>query len=139
MAGAAGIALLLADRAHYLRGHGSLPLDRSPYVRDVTEPITIVQGLSLSDGGSLDITFRDARGLTKEVRLDRGFDLTSERNGNVIVDIATPGKQRPVPISGDDERAILGLLERWAVTNPRIGNSGDSVAQAILVELRRRN
>jgi hypothetical protein len=143
MLGVAAIALIFAARAHYLRVHGPVPLDRSMYLRDVTEPITIIKGLSFSDGGSLGISFQDARGVTKDVCLESlafspDAEISSEPYGCVVMNSFVPSRDGRVLVSGDDERALLGLLERWAKTNVA-PNSDESVALAILAKLRRRN
>jgi hypothetical protein len=146
----AALALLLSGVASLIRGRGALPLGRSPFLRDVVEPITIVDGMAFSDGGSLGLRFQDARGVVRDICLedtriwedDPGI---LEGHHNVILNSFFPGGERArrVPVSGDEERALLGLLDRWAQRR-NIGQGGgssraDQIALSILKEIRRRN
>lgn len=100
----------------------SLPISHSVYLHDVVEPITITRAVFMDDGGSLGVEFQDSRGTTKQfcrvsTLLDQSegpnylqFGVMSPRRG------LHPVKQEPV--SGVQERALLGLLERWVRTEP---------------------
>ncbi|MDG3004323.1 hypothetical protein [Paludisphaera mucosa] len=100
----------------------------SPALRDVVEPITIVEGTSFDDGGSKGLRFTDARGVLREVCLEdtrvwEDDPRVLEGRHNVILDSFYPGGERArrVPISGLEERELLGLLERWARQDPDAG------------------
>ncbi|MDG3004412.1 hypothetical protein [Paludisphaera mucosa] len=96
-----------------------LPLSASPFLRDVVEPIAIVQALPFSDGGSVGVQYRDARGV------ERSFCLVSfaldfddpPRPSEVAFGSVFPSRVT-TPVGSDDERALLGLLERWAAADP---------------------
>ena len=101
-------------------GRGPAPLDRSPFLRDVVEPITLLDAISWDDGGSKGIRFRDARGTVRLVCLENG-PLFGDENGDELPPIVVFGGYAPraegsrrVPIRGVEERALLGLLDRWA-------------------------
>jgi hypothetical protein len=106
-------------------GRGPAPLDQSPFLSDVVEPITIVDAMSFDDGGSRGLRFADARGAVRDVCLE---DTPAWEDGpnileghhNIIMNSFFPhgDRARRVPISGAEERALLGLLERWASQDP---------------------
>jgi hypothetical protein len=104
---------------------GPAPLNRSPYLADVVEPITIVEGMSFDDGGSQGLRFKDARGVVKDVCLEdtriwEDNPRILEGHHNIIMNSFFPrgDKARRVPISGVEERALLGLLDRWSRKDP---------------------
>ena len=106
-------------------GRGPAALDRSPFLRDVVEPITIVEGMSFDDGGSRGLHFVDARGSVRDICLEdtriwEDDPKVLEGHHNIILDSFFPrgDRARRVPISGVEERAVLGLLERWASQDP---------------------
>lgn len=106
-------------------GRGPVPLHRSSFLRDVVEPITIVNAMSFDDGGSQGLRFKDARGVLKDVCLEdtrvwEDDPVALEGHHNIILNSFFPrgeGAQR-VPVSGVEERALLGLLDRWARQDP---------------------
>ncbi|MFO0889124.1 MAG: hypothetical protein U0790_08285 [Isosphaeraceae bacterium] len=92
------------------RSHADVPPDRSEYLRGVTEPITMVFGISWDDGGSNGLSFKDARGTEYSICMMDSLDGDQHlRFGSTI-----PEKGRPVSIGSEEERAILGLLQRWS-------------------------
>lgn len=97
-----------------LRDFSDVSLTDSPYLRDVVEPITMLQGMVWDDGGSRSLAFKDSRGRFFTVCLmnELGGD-ESVRLGDFIA-----GQGRAVPISGIEEKVLLGLLQRWAKRNP---------------------
>jgi hypothetical protein len=106
-------------------GRGPARLDQSPFLCDVVEPITIVDGMSFDDGGSKGLRFADARGAVRDVCLEdtrvwEDDPKVLEGHHNVIMNSFYPRGERAkrVPISGAEERALLGLLERWANQDP---------------------
>lgn len=86
---------------------------RSEPLRDVVEPITIVDTASWDDGGSHSLAFKDARGVTRYASLMH--DLRG--NQNLVLGSYLPVHEARIlkdhPIGGDEERAFLRLLERW--------------------------
>src|SRR5258708_5700563 len=87
----AALALLFSGVVFLIRGRGPLPLSRSPFLRDVVEPISIVEGMAFSDGGSLGLRFQDARGVVRDICLEGTWVLEdnpgiTEGHHNVIVD-----------------------------------------------------
>ena len=101
---------------------GPAPLAASPRLRDVVEPITIVLGMSFTDGGSQGLRFQDARGKIWNLSLKRFAFYNPEPPPVIVFGSFSPGSDEPrddwAPISGVDERALLGLLERWAANDP---------------------
>jgi hypothetical protein len=123
---ALAVALSLwAVRPSLRPGRGPAPLDQSPFLRDVVEPITIVNAMSFDDGGSKGLRFADARGAVRDVCLEdtRAWEddpNVLEGHHNIILNSFFPhgDRARRVPISGAEERSLLGLLERWASQDP---------------------
>jgi hypothetical protein len=102
----------------YPRSYINTPLDDCPYLKNVVEPVIMADGLSLSDGGSISIEFQDARGRTRSVLLKNEWGTDGRANlvvGWVGVQTA---ERADLPISGREERALLGLLERWLRDDP---------------------
>ena len=106
-------------------GRGQTPFSRTPFLRDVVEPITIVTSMSFDDGGSSGFRFADARGTLRDVCLEdrlawEGDPHAAEGLDNLILNSFTPDgeKGRRVPKSGAEEKALLALLERWASRDP---------------------
>lgn len=91
---------------------------RPDRLREVVEPITIVDAISWDDGGSHGLAFRDARGVTRYVCLMD--DL--ENHQNLVVGSYSPisdeQQLRQHPIGGREERAFRQLLERWRRADP---------------------
>jgi hypothetical protein len=91
-----------------------VPLDRSQYLADISEPITMVQGLSWDDGGSMGLLFRDSKQVEKAVCLVNDLD----ENKDLVLGSMFPSQDKRVPVGGDEERAFLGLLQRWCRQDP---------------------
>lgn len=123
---ALAVALTIwAVRSSPRPSRGPAALDQISFLRDVVEPITIVNALSFDDGGSKGLRFADARGAVMDVCLEdtRVWEDNPnilEGHNNVILNSFFPGGERArrVPISGTEERALLGLLERWSSQDP---------------------
>ena len=86
-----------------------VPLDRSPFLRDVAEPIAMIKGRdeAASDSVWLGVTFRDGRNVERYAE----YVITSYA-GEEIHDTLLLGRKK-VPAGGAEERAFLGLLQRW--------------------------
>ncbi|MFO0960609.1 MAG: hypothetical protein U0800_24770 [Isosphaeraceae bacterium] len=87
----------------------------------MAEPITIADAMSFDDGGSMGLRFEDAQGAVKDICLQNSLawegDPKSDAGHHILVlnSFFPDGKRaRRVPVSGGEERALLGLLERWA-------------------------
>lgn len=91
----------------------SLSQCRPDSLRDVVEPISIVDAMSWDDGGSRGLEFRDARGVSRSACLMD--DLKGNRNLVVgsFVPVHDAVRLMGHPIAGADERTFLRLLERW--------------------------
>jgi hypothetical protein len=100
-----GLWLLIKDLGDYTK----VSLDQSPFLRDVAEPITLVRGQHewKSDQMWDGITFMDARHVERYAE----YDITSYAPVE-IHDTLILGKEH-VPARGREERAFLGLLQRW--------------------------
>lgn len=114
------IVTFVASRSRSLPVRGPVGLDRSPFLRDVVEPITIVDAMSFDDGGSKGLRFADSRGAVRDIcladtRIWEDNPNVLEGHHNIILNTFFPHGRRAqrVPISGVEERALLGLLERW--------------------------
>jgi hypothetical protein len=90
------------------------PLDQSGYLREVMEPIAIVQGISWSDDGSFGILFKDSNQVEKAACLEDDID------GNRDLSFGTlkPNPQNRVEMGGVEEKAFIGLLQRWLLQDP---------------------
>jgi len=101
---------------------GPAPLASSRQLGDVVEPITIILGMSFTDGGSQGLRFKDALGKIKNLSLKRFAFHNPEPPPVIVFGSFSPGSDEEDddwgPISGVDERALLGLLERWAAADP---------------------
>jgi hypothetical protein len=86
-----------------------VPLDRNPYLRDVAEPITLIRGPRewASDQTWIGIVFVDA----KHVERWAEYITTSYAPVELHQTLVIGGKA--VPVGGPEERAFLGLLQRW--------------------------
>jgi len=100
-----------------------VPLSASSFLRDVVEPIAIVGAMSFDDGGK-GIRFKDAQGVERDVCLaEPGLERFSlgdpDADPVLVLDSFFPTGDRAwrVPISGPEERAVLGLLDRWAAAD----------------------
>jgi hypothetical protein len=95
--------------------YAHVPLSQSEYLKDVVEPISMVVGMSWDDGGSHGLVFRDSRHVTKSFCLLDNLD--GERN--LILGTSAPDRRgKRLPLGGPDEKAFLGLLERWYRQDP---------------------
>jgi hypothetical protein len=104
------------------------PLDRSPFLAGIIEPITIIDGMCLGDGGSLCLRFQDSKGVVKDICLEESIYDDHDLILNAF--IPNEWQSRHVPNSGVEERAFLGLLERWA--------DHDSDANILMLQIERR-
>ena len=95
----------------YLGNSATAPLSASPFLRDVAEPITMIKGsyMAGSDDHWMGLTFRDAKGVDREAKFIYYWPPDRDH----------PGYQqklllgREVSPRGAEERAFLGLLQRW--------------------------
>ena len=99
------------------------PLEPSPYLRKVVEPITVRLAMSFSDGGSLGLAFEDAVGTTRLACLESTCwgSWPGEPCDDVLFGTFYPreGKDtQRVPTAGVEECALLGLLQRWCRDDP---------------------
>ena len=141
---------LVALASAWHRGHGPVELSRSKYFRTIAEPVVMTKGISWDDGGSTGLRFVDARKVNWEVCLESSLELAEAPGGskgphNLTINGFSPddpGSHR-APISGIDERALLGLLERWsdrgAPVQPGASPRAEGAAFHILKALQRRN
>jgi hypothetical protein len=95
--------------------HSEVPLSQAQYLKDVIEPISMIDSHSLDDGGSIGLVFKDSTGNEKSfVLLD---NLDDEHNVVFGVCVGYP-KERRIALAGDEEKALVGLLERWYRQDP---------------------
>jgi hypothetical protein len=100
-----------ADRPDY----SSVLLAQSPYLKDVIEPIFVIGSHGVDDGGSIGIVFRDSEGKEKAITL---LDNLDDEHSLVFADYFADPKLRRVPLAGNEEKALFGLLERWYRQDP---------------------
>jgi hypothetical protein len=114
-----------ADLASDYGDFTKVPLDWSPYLRDVAEPITLIRGGTVagSDNHHLDVTFVDRR----DVERNATWAFYIYAGGDISNSLMLGGKV--VPPRSPEERAFLGLLQRWY--------RGDAEAQAFHDHLER--
>ena len=99
----------------------AVSLAQSPYLKDVVEPITIEDSMSFSDGGSLGLTFRDSRQILRAACLVSNWgqpDSDGTHDHTLAFGQLIPSGGRRVAVSGAEEQAFLGLLQRWARSDP---------------------
>ena len=84
-------------------------LDQSALLRDVAEPITLIRGSgeAVSDSVWMGVSFADRNHVQRSAKW-----ITTSYPGREIHDSLMLGKSI-VPARGPDERAFLGLLQRW--------------------------
>jgi hypothetical protein len=101
------------------------PPPNNSFLNDLAEPITIDTGLSLDDGGSLVLQFSDLNGKTRTMMLENTIEWSDEPSRkNLILGKMNPSESDwVVPITGREEKQVLGILKRWAEKDP--------VAQAV--------
>jgi hypothetical protein len=95
--------------------YSEVPLSQAQYLKDVIEPISMIDSHSFDDGGSIGLVFRDSTGNEKSIVLLENLD--NERNVVFGVCVAH-SKERRVTLAGDEEKALLGLLDRWYWQDP---------------------
>jgi hypothetical protein len=100
-----------ADRPDY----SAVLLSQSPYLRDVIEPIVMIGSHGVDDGGSIGIVFRDSKGNEKAITL---LDNLDGEHNLVFADYFADPTLRRVPLAGNEEKALMGLLERWYRQDP---------------------
>ncbi|WP_237722934.1 hypothetical protein [Singulisphaera acidiphila] len=103
------LALLWFVMAHHNKDFTQFDISKSEYLKDVSEPITLVKCISWSDGGSMGLSFRDSRQVLRAVCLENDLD----GNKSLTFGKMTPNRYKEVTIGGSEERAFLGLLQRW--------------------------
>jgi hypothetical protein len=105
-------ACLVGLLAYRYRGNSiTSPLTTSPFLRDVAEPIAMIKGsyVAGSDDHWMGVTFKDAKQVERQVKYIYYWPPVGDH----------PGYQRKlllgreVPPGGAEERAFLGLLQRW--------------------------
>jgi hypothetical protein len=103
----------------YPRSYINTPLADCPYLKNVVEPVFMKDGLSYTDGGSISVEFQDAKGRTRSVFLKNEWGSVDGR-ANLVVGWAgdRTAETADLPIAGREERALLGLLERWLRDDP---------------------
>jgi hypothetical protein len=96
---------VLKDSGDYTR----IPLDRSPFLRDVAEPITMIRWSSeaASDSVWMGVAFMDEKHVERYVEY-----VTTSYNAGGMHDKLLLG-DRAVAARDPEERALLGLLQRW--------------------------
>jgi hypothetical protein len=101
-----------------------IPLSQAQYLKDVIEPISMNDSRGFDDGGSIGLVFRDSKGNEKSITLLDNLD--DEHNVVFGVCIAYPKESR-APLAGDEEKALLGLLERWYRQDPNATKWNDRI------------
>ena len=104
--------------------YSGVPLSQAGYLKDVIEPISMIDSHGFDDGGSLGLVFRDSKGNEKSITLLDNID--DEHNVVFGVCIANPNERR-APLAGDEEKAFLGLLERWYRQDPNATKWSDRI------------
>jgi len=92
----------------------AVPLAPHDYLKDVAEPITIVDGKDWDDGGGKGLSFKDSKGVVRSVCLRDGLDGGQD----LTLGSMTPGRGRKVAVGSPEEQAFLGLLQRWSLQDP---------------------
>jgi hypothetical protein len=90
-----------------------VPLDQSAFLRDVAEPITPIKahGESASDQVWMGVTYLDAKHVERYAEWVYTSYAPVELHDTLM--LGTSRNIKPVPAGGADERAFLGLLQRW--------------------------
>ncbi len=105
------VLVLLGIWAFVRQSSRDVSLADSPFLREVSEPIAIIKG-SLTAGSDdhwMGLTFRDANQVEREVRYIYYWPPVQNHPGYSHALLL--GKE--VPHGGREERAFLGLLQRW--------------------------
>jgi hypothetical protein len=97
----------------YPRSYINTPLGDCAYLKNVVEPVIMEDGLSYTDGGSISIEFQDAKGRTRSIFLKNEWGSVDGRANLVVGWAGDQTETANLPIAGREERALLGLLERW--------------------------
>lgn len=112
--GSLSCAVLVWSSSRTGTDHSRVPLSRSEYLKDVVEPVAMVAGMAFDDGGSHGLVFKDSRQVVRSVCLLA--NLQEEQNLSFGSIYSYSGEK--VPIGGAEEKAFLGLLERWYRQDP---------------------
>ena len=99
----------IADLIEDYGDFSKVPLGQSAYLRDVAEPITLIKGPheAASDDVWEGIVFTDG----KQVERRAEYIITSYAPVEIHHSLML-GKET-VPVRGPEERAFIGLLQRW--------------------------
>jgi hypothetical protein len=92
-----------------------LPLSENKYLKDIKEPIKHMDSIICADGGSLGLLFKDSRQVIRGVCLEYDVEFNEK---NVSFGGMVPDPNTRVPIAGIEEKALLGLLQRWQRQDP---------------------
>jgi hypothetical protein len=111
--------VVLTSLGLLLAGHGKdfteIPLSENKYLKDIKEPITPLDSIIWADGGSLGLLFKDSSQVVRGVCLE--YDVEFDEK-NVSFGGMVPDPNTRVPIAGNEEKALLGLLQRWQRQDP---------------------
>src|SRR5262249_26512543 len=91
-----------------------IPLTQNKYLKGIIEPIKIVDCMIFADGGSMGLAFEDSRHVKGAVCLEYNVDFEAK---NLSFDFV-PDPDTRVPIAGIEEKALIGLLQRWRRQDP---------------------
>jgi hypothetical protein len=99
---------VVRERHHKI---ADVPLAECPYLRDVSEPITIVKGSDFagSDNVWIGLTFHDARGVEKVITYIDYWPPIGDHPGYTRALLLGGRASSP----GREELALVGLLGRW--------------------------
>jgi hypothetical protein len=114
--GLAVLGLLAFLFAGSERDFTQVPLSENQFIKDTIEPIKIVDSMVWLDGGSRSLIFEDSRQVRREVCLKS--DLAFQYHNLSFDFVPSDGDSRRVPISGSEEKALIGLLQRWQRHDP---------------------
>lgn len=89
---------------------------RRPFFADVAEPIAVVNAWSINN--DLTLIFRDARGVTRGVRVHEPNVREDFAPVLILQESAPRPRSISVPLNSDDARRFRALLERWARRDP---------------------
>jgi hypothetical protein len=109
--------------------YSGVPLAQAQYLKDVIEPISMIGSHGVDDGGSIGIVFKDSKGNEKAITL---LDNLDDEHNLVFADDFADPKLRRVPLAGDEEKALLGLLELWCRQDPDAKRWNDRIDRWLL-------
>jgi hypothetical protein len=101
--------------AGHERDFTGIPLSQNKYLKDIKEPITPLDSIILADGGSVGLLFKDSRQVIGGVCLEYDVEFNEK---NVSFGGMVPDPHTREPIGGIEEKALLGLLQRWQRQDP---------------------